>query len=94
MERLWIRPGFVDFLTKASGASTWTESLASCVIYVFLMIIVALLLAYIISFIFSASTIIYALMRKKVDHVEFDQVFMHLEQVRDHDGKSYASSSN
>ena len=94
MERLWVRPGFVNFLTKASGASTWTESLASYVIYVFLMMIVALLLAYIISFIFSASTIIYALMRKKVDHVEFDQVFMHLEQVKDHDGKPYASSND
>lgn len=83
IERLWVRPGFVDFLSKASGAATWTESLASHIIYAFLLIIIGLLLAYIISFVFSASTIIYALMRKKVDRREFDQVFMHLEQVKE-----------
>jgi hypothetical protein len=94
MERIWVRPGFVAFLNKATDAANWTESIASWVIYVFLMMIVALLLAYIISFVFSASTIIYALMRKKVDHVEFDQVFMHLEQVKDHDEETYASGND
>ncbi len=83
IERIWIRPGFMDILNKSSAAANWSESVASTVIFIFLLMIVGLLLAYIISYVFSASTIIYALMRKKVDQVEFDQVFMHLEQVKE-----------
>lgn len=82
IERIWVRPGLLNILSKASGAANWSESVASVVIYLFLLMIVGLLLAYIISYVFSASTIIYALMRKKVDQVESDQIFMHLEQVK------------
>lgn len=83
IEHLWIRPGFLNILSKASAAGGWSESFAAYVIYIFLLMIVGLLLAYIISYVFSASTIIYALMRKKVDQVELDQAFMHLEQVKE-----------
>ncbi len=83
IERLWVRPDFLAILNKAGGAENWSESLASGVIYFFMLMIVGVLLAYIISYIFSASTVIYALMRKKVDRVDFDQIFMHLEQVKD-----------
>lgn len=82
IERLWARPSYLDILSKATGAEVWTESVSAIVIYGFLLMIVGLLLAYIISYVFSISTIIYALMRKKVDRVEYDQIFMHLEQVK------------
>lgn len=82
IERVWVRPVFLNILNKASGATNWSETAASYVIYMFLLIIVGFLLAYIISYIFSAATIIYALMREKVDHVGYDQVYLHLEQVK------------
>lgn len=82
IERVWVRPEFLNILNKASGAATWSESFASFVIYLFLLILIGFLLAYIISYVFSAATIIYALMRKKVDHVAYEEVYLHLEQVR------------
>lgn len=83
IQRLWRQPDFVDLLSKASGAANWSESLVSYVIFLFLLMIVGLLLAYVVSYVFSASTVIYALMRKKVDRVAFEQIYMHLEQVKE-----------
>ncbi len=82
IERLWVRPDFLNILNKASGAATWSEAVAAYVIYLFLLIIIGFLLAYIISYVLSAATIIYALMRKKVDHVDYDQIYLYLEQVK------------
>ena len=81
--RLWIRPDFLNILTKASDSVNWSESVASVVIYLFLLMIVGILLAYIISYVYSTATIIYALMRKKVDGEAYEQIYMHLEQVKE-----------
>lgn len=81
IERVWVRPDFLNILNKAEGAAGWSEITAAAVIYFFLLIIVGFLLAYIISYVFSASTVIYALMRKKVDRVEYDAVYLQLEDV-------------
>lgn len=82
IERMWVRPDFLNILNKASGAANWSESVASYVIYLFLLILVGFLLAYVISYVLSASTIIYALIRKKVDRVAYDAIYLHLEQVK------------
>ena len=82
IERVWVRPDFLNILSKASGAANISESFMSYWIYFFLLIIIGFLLAYIISYVFSAATVIYALMRKKVDHVAYEQVYLHLEQVK------------
>lgn len=82
IERIWVRPDFLNILNKAPGAAGWSESVAAYVVYLFLLIIVGFLLAYIISYVLSAATIIYALMRKKVDLVDYDQIYLHLEQVK------------
>ncbi|MBL7214876.1 MAG: hypothetical protein ISS71_04285 [Phycisphaerae bacterium] len=94
IERVWVRPDFLNILSKASGAANWSESVASFVIYMFLLILIGFLLAYIISYIFSAATVIYALMRKKVDHVAYEQVYLHLEQVQKQAQTGTAHASN
>ncbi len=83
IQRVWDRPEFMDVLSRASGATGWSESVVSFVIYLFLLMIIGFLLAYVVSYVFSASTVIYALMRKKVDRIEHEQVYMHLEQVKE-----------
>lgn len=81
IEKLWVRPEFLSLLNKAPGGSG-SESVAAGVIYFFLLVIIGLLLSYIISYGFSSATIIYALMRKKVDMLEVDQIYRHLQQVK------------
>jgi hypothetical protein len=83
IERLWVRPSFLNILNRASGSANWSESLASTVIYLFLLTAVGFLLAYIVSYIYSTATIIYALMRKKVDGAAYEQIYRHLEQVKE-----------
>lgn len=92
--RVWVRPEFLNILNKASDAANWSETAASYVIYLFLLIIVGFLLAYIISYVLSAATVIYALMRKKVDHVDYEQVYLHLEQVKEQSQPGKTNASN
>ncbi|MCI0498071.1 MAG: hypothetical protein L0Y36_00115 [Planctomycetales bacterium] len=83
LERIWPEPSFLDFLQRPSATAVWSESAASFVVYGFMLMIVGLLIACIISYFFSASTIIYALMRKKADNVEMSRIYVHLEQVKE-----------
>lgn len=82
LHRIWLRPEFFGFVQRASENAVWTETTASALIFLFLMLIVSLLISYVISFLFSMAVVIYALMRKKVDKVEFDTIFVHLDHVR------------
>jgi len=81
LERIWPKPDFMDFLKRSSSAVGWTESAASIVIYVFMLVIVGLLLSYVVSYFFSTATVIYALMRRKVDNVELNRIYIHLQQI-------------
>lgn len=81
LQRIWSKPSFFYFLNRTTDPANWSETVASGVIYAFMLLLVGLVLALIISFVFSATTIIYSLMRKKVDKVDFDEVDLHLEKV-------------
>lgn len=80
--RIWLEPEFFGFVRRASQQVAWSETTASVMIYLALLLIISLLTSYIISFLFSAAAVIYALMRKKVDKVELDRVFVHLDHVK------------
>lgn len=82
LSRIWLRPEFFGFVQRASENVSWSESIASVIIYLFLMLIVGLLISYVISFLFSTSAVIYALMRKKVDKTELDAVFVQLDHFK------------
>ncbi len=81
---LWPRPEFLSLIGPSTAAPVnWLESTASFLIHLTGLFIVGLVVAFVISFYFSASTIIYALMRKGVDNVGTDEIYIQLDEVRD-----------
>jgi len=62
--------------------ANWSEKAASCLISFSLLFIVGLVTALVVSYFFSAITVLYALMRKKVDKVPITQVEVSLESYR------------
>ena len=83
LERIWSKPSLLSFLNTTSDPMRFGESATAFVIRLFMLGIVAILLSYVISYFFSATTVIYALMRKKVDKIETNRIHIHLEQVTD-----------
>lgn len=77
LDALWSAPRFMDltmnFQTTTLG---WIGTFASAWIHLFVLLVVGLVGAFIISFYFSANTIIYSLMRYKVDDTALDDVYM------------------
>lgn len=82
LARIWPEPELMNFLKSVNDTSIWSESVAGFMISFVMLIIIAILLSCVISYFFCSGTIIYALMRKKVDLVEPGQVYKHLEQVK------------
>jgi hypothetical protein len=75
---MWPEPGFVDFFgTGVATPGTWSTSIGSALIYFWVLLVVGLVVAFVISFYFSASTIIYALMRNRVDLIPIEEVYIH-----------------
>jgi len=85
LERIWPEPTLLSFLNTSSSPAVWTESASSVVIYLFMLGVVGILLSYIVSYFFSSATVIYALMRKKIDKMEIEQIFVHFERVANTD---------
>lgn len=74
---IWPKPEFRYLLgTSSTAATNWTESVAVFLIYLFMLVVVGLVVSFIISFYFSANTIIYSLMRKTVDNTAFEDIYM------------------
>jgi len=58
-----------------SASANWTQSLAIFLIYLCLLVVIGLVVSFIISFYFSANTIIYSLMRNKVDNTALEDIY-------------------
>ena len=73
---IWPEPSFMNLL-GSSGQSTaiWSESFAGFLIHLVLLLVVGLLVSFVISFYFSANTIIYSLMRNRVDNTALDDIY-------------------
>lgn len=79
---IWPKPEFRYLLGSSSPATlNWTESVAAFLVYLFLLAVVGLLVSFIISFYFSANTIIYSLMRKTVDNTALEDIYMPFEEA-------------
>jgi hypothetical protein len=77
---IWQKPSFGSLhgsLTLPGG----TESVAAFLVYLCLLAIVGLVVSVIISFYFSANTIIYSLMRNRVDNTALEDIYTHFEDV-------------
>jgi hypothetical protein len=79
---IWAEPHLRDLLvTPDWGALNWPQSIAAFLIYLCSSAVVGLLVAFIISFYFSANTIIYSLMRNKVDNTALEDVYKYFDKA-------------
>jgi len=60
----------------ASGTANWSESIAAFLIHLCVLVVVGLVVAFVISFYFSANTIIYALIRNKADDTALEDIYI------------------
>lgn len=77
LERIWAEPSMFYLLNAPADPATWSERIASAMIGVLMLAITSLIAAMVISYIFSSLTIIYALMRKKVDKTPIQKVWVY-----------------
>jgi len=76
LDQIWPAPEFKDFLVPADPApANWSTSAGAFLVDLWVIVVVGLMVSYVISFYFSANTIIYALMRKRVDKTALDEVY-------------------
>ncbi|MBN2455974.1 MAG: hypothetical protein JXB29_05475 [Sedimentisphaerales bacterium] len=77
---IWPPPQFMKLIDySALNTTNWSESIAGFLVYIFALVIVGMVVAFIISFYFSANTIIYALMRNKVDNTTTEDIYTPVE---------------
>jgi hypothetical protein len=76
LDAIWQPPTFFEFMPKTDlGSLIFSESVSKFLINISVAIIVAIMVSFIFSFIFSANTVIYAIMRNKVDNVPLTEIF-------------------
>ena len=77
---IWQKPSFGNLrgLLVLPGG---TESVAAFLVYLCLLAVTGLIVSFIINFYFSANTIIYSLMRNRVDNTALEEVYTHSEDV-------------
>jgi hypothetical protein len=75
MEVLWQTPSFYNLSALTSLNMNGTETFSSFCIHLWVLLMAGLVLAFVISFYFSANTVIYALLRKHVDKTPIDDVY-------------------
>jgi len=77
LDAIWPDPSFGHLHPNINYmALNWSESFAAFFIWIWVALIVCLVLAFIISFFFSANTTIYFLLRKCVDRTDYEDVFV------------------
>jgi len=76
LEALWPQPNFADFLgSTAASPANWSTSAGAFLIHMWVLCVVGLMVSFVISFYFSANTIIYGLMRNRVDRTALDEIY-------------------
>ncbi|MFC1738019.1 hypothetical protein ACFL1G_03100 [Planctomycetota bacterium] len=77
LSAMWPAPQFANLLRSTNlEPANGAEAVAAFLFYIVLLAVIALLAAFIMSFFFSANTIIYALMRKMVDGTSLDDIYI------------------
>ncbi len=93
LERIWAEPSLFYLLNAPAGPANWSEKIASVMIGILMLGITALIAALVISYIFSSMTIIYSLMRRKVDKVPIQKVWVCLEFTADQNSQGNQPST-
>lgn len=80
LDALWPQPEFFNLAGNALEITKRpTESLAAFIVYLEILAVAAVVFAVAMSFYFSANSIIYCLLRKKVDGTAIEEVFVETE---------------
>jgi hypothetical protein len=80
---IWPEPSFIGLRGSPILATlNWSESVATFLVYLVLLVVVGLLVSFVISFYFSANTIIYALMRNRVDNTALQDIYTPAAEVK------------
>jgi len=74
LARVWVEPAMQDLWRMPAGAAG-TELVAAVLVSIFIIILIGLMLAFIPSFILSAQTIIYFLLRRQIDFKDLEEVY-------------------
>jgi hypothetical protein len=75
LQAIWPAPTAVDLLGTAAAPQTWSIGLGAVLVRFWVLVILGLTISFVISFYFTANTIIYALMRNRVDGTELDEIY-------------------
>ncbi|MBN2590569.1 MAG: hypothetical protein JXA96_11965 [Sedimentisphaerales bacterium] len=76
LDAIWPKPTFINFYDPTLiSPETLPEKIGAALIYFFVLIVIGMVVSFIISFYFSANTIIYSLLRNKVDNTAIDNVY-------------------
>jgi hypothetical protein len=78
---IWPKPDLWKLLGSSGSATVnSTEKLAALFVYLSLLAVIGLMVSFIMSFYFSANTIIYSLMRNKVDNTDLGDVYARFDE--------------
>ena len=79
---IWSGPSLTNLVDPPDlAAANWSETVAAVLVYLLLLAVVVLVVSFILSFYFSANTIIYSLMRNKVDSTALDDIYTLSEEI-------------
>jgi len=92
---IWPEPEFFNLLGQSAEVSrNTTESIAVFLVYLAILIVSGVVISFVISFYFSASSVIYALMRKNVDQTSLDSVYVQIEQLQQEESEQINAVDN
>jgi hypothetical protein len=79
---IWPKPTFHELLAYSSEAGSFSEKVAALLVYVFALVVIGLVVSFIISFYYSSNTIIYALIRNKVDNTPTEEIYTEPQEIK------------
>jgi hypothetical protein len=80
---IWPEPSFINLLgSPVSSTANWSEIFAAFMVHLLLLVIIGLLVSFILSFYFSANTIIYSLMRNRVDNTALEDIYTDVDETK------------
>jgi len=73
---IWPGPSLANIVDAPDlAAANWSQTVAAVIVYLLLFAVAVLVASFILSFYFSANTIIYSLMRNNVDNTALDDIY-------------------
>ncbi len=75
LHAIWPEPTFASFLVPGAALpGAWYLSLAALLIRLWVLVVIGITASFVVSFYFSASTIIYALLRQRADGIALEEI--------------------